>query len=216
MVHEVADALNTTDFSGGPTTPLGQCVALAGSSSDTTICYIRPLGHANVGDVVFGPHADQNTVSAELNAVTPTLEKVTLPADAGGQVWMYVKAAVALERGEAVSLDISAVHDGTDFLAEAWTVELCPVSAVGGGGTAVVGVAQWNIPAADYGWVLVSGVGVVRSAAAISTAGDKLNVLTAAGSADTVALAGDAGFARALDTAAGANEWTPAAICCLG
>ena len=213
-IHTVQDALNTSTFEGGPTTPLGQCVSFPGNSSDTTISYIRPLGHANVGDVIFGPHADPSTVNAEINAAVPTLEAVVLPGDAGGQVWLYVKAAAALERGEAVSIDVSAMHNGTAFLTEAYTVEL--TLAGQGNARLVVGVAQWNIPANDFGWVLVCGVGVVRSSAAIGTAGDVLDVLTAAGGADTATAVTDSGFARALDTAAGANEWTPALINCLG
>lgn len=204
-LHEVADALNTTDFSGGPRSLIGQCVPLAASEADTTICYLATGTHPTLsaGDVAYGPHADPKTVNAAIAA--GTIEALTLPANSGGQVWMYCRASGALGRGEALQVDVS------DFATLGTTLE---VAAAGSGSNVVKAVAQWNIPDDDYGWVLVSGVGYVLSNGAFSI-GDALTVIGSAGEHDTVA-GTEVSHAVALAAATGGSEMVLADICCPG
>lgn len=195
-LYEVRSALNSTDFSGGPAAPIGQCIAIPPNASDITLAYVRPIGHAAEGDSVFSGGTPYSSVVAELTAAVPTLERVYLPANSGGQVWMYIRASGNILRGNPVSIDVS------DFATLGITME---VAATGAGSPGVVkGVAQWNIDDDQYGWVLVSGVGKVRSNAAFSI-GDRLTVVGTAGEVDTVNAATDMSFAVALE-AAGAGD----------
>jgi len=72
-----------------------------------------------------------------------------VPEGTGDQTWVYVQnGGVALDRGDLVSLSAAGLYTGV--------VE----SAAGQPVKQLAGVAQHNIPALNFGWILVKGQGV--------------------------------------------------------
>lgn len=208
-ISEVAVALSATTFEGGPKAPIGQCVAIPPNSSDITLAYVRPVGHASAGDRVYSGAVARSTVAAELAAAVPTLERVYLPANSGGQIWMYIRASGSILRGNTVSVDV------LDFPTLGVTMKVTPAAV--GASNVVKGVAQWNIDDDEFGWVLVTGVGKLKSTDNSWTVGDRLAVDTGgnAGEVDLVADLSDPTFAVALEDTAAAQSLFWADIGCI-
>lgn len=99
-----------------------------------------------------------------------TDEAVNLWTDSGEQEWVYVKASTAVRRGQVVSPLATAPYQ--PYLVIPATASI--------GAERCVGVAQHNIPAGSYGWVLRRGKGVVGGGGSVS-AGSGLVIHTTAG-----------------------------------
>ena len=102
----------------------------------------------------------------------------------GPSTWVYVKAASTLRRGQAV------------VPAALSTPRVVEAAAAPLGSERVVGVAQHNIAAGSWGWVLRSGAGVIACNGSV-TAGDGL-ILSLTGTA-APATVGDATLGYALE-----------------
>ena len=162
-LHEVraASAATATGVSkGGPTETVGSTViANAQAGSDRILYYVNSSGDAIAS-------------SGPLYQPESTDVAVTVPEGSGDQTWVYVQAGNAsIARGDVVSLAADCTYGPFD-----------PVAVTGGvasGGasdlaaTKVAGVAQHNIPAQSFAWILVKGVGIAKVVAA-TAAGTEL------------------------------------------
>lgn len=183
-LYEVDGAVSATDFASGPKLPLGTLAGFGPSDADVELYYVEGNGG--------GPGApeDGNVVGEGDPQYEPaaTDEAVVSFGGTGPSTWVYVKAASALRRGQAV------------VPAAVSTPRVVEAAGAAVGSERVVGVAQHNIAAGSWGWVLRSGAGVVACDGIVGsiTAGDGLIL---AGSAGTVtpATVGDATFGYALE-----------------
>lgn len=192
-LYEVDGAVSATDFASGPKLPLGTLAGFGPSDADVELYYVEGNGG--------GPGApeDGNVVGEGDPQYEPaaTDEAVVSFGGTGPSTWVYVKADSALRRGQAVvPAAVSAPR-------------VVEAAATALGSERVVGVAQHNIAAGSWGWVLRSGAGVIACNGSV-TAGDGL-ILSLAGTAEP-ATVGDATIGYALedndatyDTVAGAQ-----------
>lgn len=169
-LHEVrpASVLSTaatgsTISRGGPQASPGDTVtANAQSGSDRTLYHVDAAG-------------DAIAASGPLYQPAATDVAVTVPEGTGDQTWVYVQnGGVALDRGDLVSLSAAGLYTGV--------IE----SVAGQPVKKLAGVAQHNIPALNFGWILVKGQGVALCGGV--ALGDALSVSGAApASLDTAA-----------------------------
>lgn len=180
-LYEVDGAVSATDFASGPKLPLGTLAGFGPSDADVELYYVE----GNAG----GPGApeDGNVVGEGDPQYEPAAsdEAVVSFGGTGPSTWVYVKAASALRRGQAVIP--TAVS----------TPRVVEAAGAAVGSERVVGVAQHNIAAGSWGWILRSGAGVVACDGTV-VAGSGLLL---AGSAGTVtpATVGDATIGYALE-----------------
>lgn len=175
-LHEVrpASVLSTavtgsTISRGGPQASPGDTVtANAQSGSARILYYVK-----GPTDPVVVERGDAIASSGPLYQPTATDVAVTVPEASGDQTWVYVKAgAVAIARGDVVGLINAGPGVSTSYQGV-----LAAAGALGA--SSVAGVAQHNIPADHFGWILVKGVGVA-SCDGTAAAGTEL-VVGAAG-----------------------------------
>lgn len=198
-LHDVKAPAATPEQGPGKQHALGSRVDFSQSSSIETIAYIAtatpPAGYAE-GDVVAGPgYHDLTNLNKMLAA--GQVEKYEVPADSGGQTWLYVEVGETIARGEQVMLDAT---QGGKFIV---------TKSDEAGKTC--GFAQWNIPDENFAWVLCAGVGKALVAAGGATQGERI-AADAGGSTD-VATGADVGAGRWLETAA-ATALAAACIAC--
>lgn len=163
-LHEVraASASGALGVSkGGPNESLGSTViANAEAGSARILYYVDAAGDAIVA-------------SGPLYRPAATDVAVTVPEASGDQTWVYVQAgAGGLSRGDVAGL--INVGPGTSTSYQGVLAAAGALAA-----SAVAGVAQHNIPADHFGWLLVKGVGVA-SCDGTAAAGTEL-VVGAAG-----------------------------------
>ena len=188
-LHDVKAPAATPEQSPGRQHALGSRVDFSQSSSIETIAYIAtatpPAGYAE-GDVVSGPgYHDQTNLNKML--ADGLVEKLEVPADSGGQTWLYIEAGEALSRGNSVQL--SAVDGGKYIM----------YKSVEAGRTK--GFAQWNIPSGNFAWVLCAGVGKALVGASPANQGERIAAGTAGLSID-VTTPNDVGAGRWLSDGA--------------
>ena len=190
-LYEVDGAVSATDFASGPKLPLGTLAGFGPSDADVELYYVKAGAAAATDGDVVGEGDPQYEPAASDEAVVSF-------GGTGPSTWVYVKAASALRRGQAVIPTAVA------------TPREVEAAGVAVGSERVVGVAQHNIAAGSWGWILRSGAGVVACDGTV-VAGSGLLL---AGSAGTVtpATVGDATIGYALedndatyDTVAGAQ-----------
>ena len=173
-LHEVRAAATKSGLGvskGGPNEVLGAtCIANAESGSDRILYYVDAAGNAIAeSGPLYRPVAGDVAV--------------TVPASTGDQTWVYVKVgAGGLARGAAAELTITATHDGV----------LATLAATAA--SKLAGVAQHNIAADNFGWILVKGVGVAITNLAV-VAGDELTLGGAGGELTTLAAGKGVGLA---------------------
>ena len=192
-LHEVraqSTLLTTGVTKGGPQAELGAKVtANAQSGSDRTLYHVYGFNVvvvANRGKAIpeSGPMYQPTGGLAGIADVA-----VTVPEATGDQTWVYVKvSAVDVVRGTVLALN-AGTYSG--------------VAAIAGGAAMrdhmVAGVAQHNIPASNYAWILVEGVGVANVAGAIN-----LELTAAGGAAGGLVVAAAIGKGLGLTLATGA------------
>lgn len=134
QIWKVADAVSGND--GGPEFPLGFEVRVPGSAVDKTLYYVT-----SAGVVAGGPSYDPASTDVA----------VTLPANTGDQVWIYVynDSGATLERGNVCAAKSATIEK---------RVRKAPA---GTPSSMVVGVAQHDIATGKYGFILREGVGEV-------------------------------------------------------
>jgi len=161
---------------GGPQSAPGDTVtANAQAGSDRILYYVDSAG---VPIAASGP----------LYRPEATDVAVTVPEASGDQTWVYVQnGAVALDRGDLVSLSAAGLYTGV-----IGSVAGQPVKEL-------AGVAQHNIPALNFGWILVKGIGVALCSTV--ALGDALSV--SGGTAKALDTAANNQIALALEAAAG-------------
>lgn len=176
-LHEVRAASTTSEVGvskGGPNEVLGAtCIANAESGSDRILYYVDGAGNAIAeSGPLYRPVAGDVAV--------------TVPASTGDQTWVYVKVgASGLVRGAVAELTATATHDGVLATAAATAA------------SKLAGVAQHNIAADNFGWILVKGVGVAGCDASVA-AGEELDCGGAAGELSDATAGGLKGVALAL------------------
>tara|TARA_Y100000401_G_scaffold96482_1_gene83545 strand:+ start:708 stop:1328 length:621 start_codon:yes stop_codon:yes gene_type:complete len=186
-LHEVraASAATATGVSkGGPTETVGSTViANAQAGSDRILYYVK-----GPADPVVADRGNAIASSGPLYQPESTDVAVTVPEGSGDQTWVYVQnGAVALDRGDLVSLSAAGLYTGV-----IGSVAGQPVKEL-------AGVAQHNIPALHFGWILVKGIGVALCSTV--ALGDALSV--SGGTAKALDTAANNQIALALEAAAG-------------
>lgn len=152
-------------------------------------------------------------ISLDLVSTTqqaPLGQTVLKPAGtdgAGEQVWIYVQATALLAVG-----DVCRRVYGAGSLAERKQAKVVQTAASAAPHQEVAGVAQHAIAANSYGWILRSGVGSVKVAAAATVENSLFLNGTGVGEADNGAGA-VAGFGTALEASAGAAVITAVLNC---
>lgn len=181
-LHEVRAASTKSEVGvskGGPTETLGSTViANAEAGSDRILYYVNSSG-------------DAIAASGPLYQTKPGDVAVTVPEDTGDQTWVYVKVGVGgLSRGDVAVLTANAKHSGVTAAAAATAA------------SKLAGVAQHNIAAQSFGWILVKGVGVAKCDASVA-AGEELDCGGAAGELSDASAGGLKGVGLALAAGAG-------------
>ncbi len=151
-------ATGSTVSRGGPQAELGAKVTANAQSGSTRVLYYVSAA----GDAIQD--------SGPLYQPAATDVAVTVPEGSGDQTWVYVQAgAGAIDRGDAVALINVAPAVVSGLLVPQHTsyegvitTPAAPLSA-----NLVAGVAQHNIPALNFGWLLTQGVGVALCTAAL-------------------------------------------------
>lgn len=163
----------TRTLAQGPQHALGTEVMLGGSTLEQILYYVTTA----TGDIAGGP----------MFASTSSETAVTIPANSGEQVWVYVlnDSGADLERGDVLVRKAAS---------SAMEVRLSATISTPG---QVIGVPQHTIADDVYGWVLRKGVGEVLTDAAGSTVDVGIKVSNAtAGTAEFAAVTdGDFGWA---------------------
>ena len=144
-LYEVDSAITAGDLTSGPKLPLGTLARLGAVDSDVELYYVK----ANGGGAPAATDGDVVGNGDPLYDPAATDESVQHFAGAGDSVWIYVKTgATGLTRGQLAEAVLPSSR------------EVVPSSA-SVGSARIVGVAQHNIPANSYGWILRSGTGVI-------------------------------------------------------
>ena len=141
-LYEVDSAITAGDLTSGPKLPLGTLARLGAVDSDVELYYVKAgAAAATDGDVVGNGDPLYDPAASD--------ESVQHFAGAGDSVWIYVKTGgTGLRRGQLAEAVLPSSR------------EVVPSSA-SVGSARIVGVAQHNIPANSYGWILRSGTGVI-------------------------------------------------------
>ena len=179
-LYEVDGAVSATDFASGPKLPLGTLAGFGPSDADVELYYVEGNGGG------AGAPEDGNVVGEGDPQYEPAAsdEAVVSFGGTGPSTWVYVKAASTLRRGQAV------------VPAALSTPRVVEAAGAAVGSERVVGVAQHNIAAGSWGWVLRSGAGVIACNGSV-TAGDGL-ILSLTGTA-APATVGDATLGYAME-----------------
>jgi hypothetical protein len=177
-LYEVDGAVSATDFASGPKLPLGTLAGFGPSDADVELYYVKAGAAAATDGNVVGEGDPQYEPAASDEAVVSF-------GGTGPSTWVYVKAASALRRGQAVIPTAVA------------TPREVEAAGVAVGSERVVGVAQHNIAAGSWGWILRSGAGVVACDGTV-VAGSGLLLAGVAGTV-TPATVGDATIGYALE-----------------
>lgn len=162
-LHEVRAASTKSGLGvtkGGPSETLGSTViANAEAGSDRILYYVNSTGDAIAAS---GPLYQPETGDVAVKVLAGT----------GDQTWVYVQAANAsISRGDVVSLAADCTYGPYDVAAATGGVASGGASDLAA--TKVAGVAQHNIPAQSFAWILVKGVGIAKVVAA-TAAGTEL------------------------------------------
>lgn len=176
---EVTGAISASDFTSGPTHALGTIKRMPAVRSNSVLYYVDAGDAAATDGAPVGTGVDNYSPGTDEEAVTHF-------ADTGDMEWIYVETgATAVRRGEPL---VKAAADAS-------YANLVACAATDNA-SEVVGVAQHNIAANSYGWILRKGVGVVAGDGSV-VAGEGL--ICAAGAADSEAADTNSIFGRAAE-----------------
>jgi len=184
-LHEVRLASTKSGLGvskGGPSETLGSTViANAESGSDRILYYVNSTGDAIAAS---GPLYQPKSGDVAVKVLAGT----------GDQTWVYVQAANAnIGIGAVVVLAADGTYGPYDVAAATGGVT---AAAAATAASKLAGVAQHNIPAQSFGWILVKGVGIAATNAAV-VAGDELTLGGGAGELTTLAAGKGVGLALA-------------------
>jgi len=161
----------------GPIGVLGQLVVSAASRKD------QVHGYSLASGVVIDSTKSQ--LGAATYSAAATDVKIYHPANTGEQVWKLIfngSATDAIPQGRPVVKDLA--YAGTEVTVGALAIRLAVAADLA---DTVVGVAQFAIPAGEYGYVLVKGSGWIYADATLPLGGRlapaNTNVAAAAGTA---------------------------------
>jgi len=193
-LHEVraASASGALGVSqGGPQAELGAKVTANAQDGSTRVLYYVDAA----GDAI--------TASGPLYQPEATDVAVTVPEGSGDQTWAYVQVgAVAITRGETVALVNVAPAIVSGFPVPRHTSYGGVLTGTAVAANMIAGVAQHNIPALHFGWILVKGVGIAKLDVTVA-AGEELVAAAAGAFAGIVApLSGGLGVALVAGVAA--------------